>query len=131
MSPIANDTQAKKSFWDSVERRAAEAPFCRACNRFFFYPRPFCPTCWSEEVEFRLLAGGGTVWSYTIVRFDHGNAARLRDLPYTVALVALDEGIRVMGNIADCPPDEVHSGMRVRLTYARVGDRTLPSFIRA
>jgi uncharacterized OB-fold protein len=126
---IANDRQAKAGFWESAERGALEAPYCTACSQFFFFPRPFCPNCWSEAVTFRPVSGFGTIWSYTIVRFAHGGlSSGVRQLPFAMALVTLDEGIRLMGDIVDYPLENIRSGMRVRLAYQQIGERTLPVF---
>jgi hypothetical protein len=46
-----------------------------------------------------------------------------------VALVDLEEGIRMMTNVVGCPPDEVHSGMAVAVTWEPLSDgRQLPLF---
>jgi uncharacterized protein len=126
---IENDRQAKAGFWDSAARNALEAPYCTACSQFFFFPRPFCPNCWSEAVTYRPVSGLGTIWSFTVVRFAHGGlSSGSRQLPFALALVTLDEGIRLMADIVDCPLEDIRSGMRVRLTYKQAGERTLPVF---
>ena len=122
---IANHAQAKRAFFESAERGALEAPYCNDCSEYYFYPRAFCPRCWSEDVEYRAVSGFGTIWSHTIVRFAHG-AAQSWPVPYVVALVTLDEGIRLMGNVVDCPFDSVHAKMRVAIAYRQIGDRVLP-----
>jgi len=125
-----SDSEAKEHFWTTVANRALEIPFCAACKTFFWYPRPFCPTCWSDAVEFRASTGMGTIWTYTIVRFAHGAQNVWQEkVPYVVALVTLDERVRIMGNVIGCDVDSIRSGQRVRLTYHEVGDRTLPAFL--
>jgi uncharacterized OB-fold protein len=126
---IAHDTEAKELFWKSVEARAMELPYCTACNRFFFYPRPICPHCWSDAVEFRRASGNGTVFTYSIVRSPHGNITGWHQrIPYAVALIELAEGVRMMSNIIDCDVDAVRSGMPVKLTYTEIDGRVLPAF---
>jgi uncharacterized OB-fold protein len=116
-------------FWNSVARRQMELPFCLKCQQFFFYPRPFCPTCWSSEYEVRPVSGKGKVWSYTIVRFPLGaNAGWKTRLPYVVALIDLDEGVRIMSNVVGCPPEEVKCGLSVGLRYEEMDGRVLPLF---
>jgi uncharacterized OB-fold protein len=106
-----------------------ELPHCSTCGSSFFYPRPFCPQCWSENIDYKLVSGSGTVWSYTIVRFAHGNAGHLGlEVPYAVVLVTLDEGVRMMGNLIACPPEQVKIGMRVQLEYRLVEGRTYPLY---
>jgi hypothetical protein len=46
-----------------------------------------------------------------------------------VVLVELEEGVRMMSNVVDCPPDEVKVGMPVTLTWEPLSDgRNLPQF---
>jgi uncharacterized OB-fold protein len=46
-----------------------------------------------------------------------------------VALVELREGVRMMTNIVDCPPDDVRSDMAVEVTWEQLSDgRQLPLF---
>jgi uncharacterized OB-fold protein len=126
---LASDTEAKELFWRSVDERSMQLPYCLSCNAFFFYPRPFCPVCWSDQVEFRPASGKGTIWTFTVVRFAHGIPSPWHDrLPFVVAIVTLSEGVRMMGNVIDCDVDQVRSGMPVQLAYAEVGGRTLPCF---
>jgi hypothetical protein len=44
------------------------------------------------------------------------------DGPYVVVLVDLEEGVRVMGNVADCAPESVGVGLPVRATWQPLSD---------
>ena len=119
-------------FWQSVDRRAMELPRCGACGRFHFYPRPVCPECWSDDLYWRPVSGRGTVWSYTVVRFAHGAHEGWKTrVPHVVALIELEEGVRMMGNVVDCPVEEVRSGMAVELDYREYEDGLIPVFVPA
>jgi uncharacterized OB-fold protein len=116
-------------FWQSVDQRAMALPFCKPCRHFFFYPRPFCPTCWSPEIEHRPVSSKGKVWSHTVVHFPHGaNEGWKTRVPYVVALITLDEDVRMMSNVVDCDPASVHAGMAVELAYREYEDQILPVF---
>ena len=41
-------------------------------------------------------------------------------LPYVMAYVDLDEGLKMLTNIVDCPPDQVKIGMPVEVVYEDV-----------
>jgi len=123
-------TDRETPYWRSVDRHAMALPFCEPCQAFFFYPRPFCPTCWSEDVTDREVSGKGSVWSYTVVHFPHGaNEGWKTRVPYVVALIELEEGVRLMSNVVDCPVGSVHTGMAVDLVYRDYDGRTLPVFV--
>ena len=109
-----------------------ELPYCKSCGRFHFYPRPVCPECWSDDLDWRPVGGRGTVWSYTVVRFAHGaNEGWKTRVPYVVALVELEEGVRMMGNVVDGPVESVRSGMAVELDYREYEDGLIPVFVPA
>ena len=51
------------------------------------------------------------------------------DLPYVLAMIDLDEGIRMMGNVVECNPEEVSIGMDVEVVFHQVTDEiTLPQW---
>lgn len=108
-----HDTEA---FWSAARERELLIRRCLACDHVFFYPRPFCPECWSTDVEWRRASGRGIVYTYSVVR--RNDLPPFRDrVPYVAAIVELDEGPRVSTNIVDCDPDDVSIGMLVEVTF--------------
>jgi uncharacterized OB-fold protein len=88
---------------------------CETCGRSVFYPRVLCPFCGSEALAWRQAGRGGTVYSTTVV------ARREKDGgPYNVALVDLDEGVRMLSRIEGLAPEDVRIGMRVRPTIGAI-----------
>lgn len=84
-----------------------EIPRCTGCGKFHFYPRVLCPHCGSQALEWQAPSGRGVVYSVTIVR-------KGGDADYTVALVDLDEGPRLMSRVVGTPVEQVCIGMAVR-----------------
>lgn len=82
---------------------------CQSCDQSIFYPRMLCPHCGSNEIEWYAPSGRGTVYSTTVVRRkpEHGG-------DYNVALVDLDEGVRMMSRVEGITPDTVSIGMKVQ-----------------
>ena len=67
------------------------------------------------------------MWTYTVTYqnrttgFDQG--------PYVLALVELEEGVRMFTNIVDCDPGQVQIGMAVEVTFQRATDQiSVPYF---
>ncbi|QIL79910.1 Zn-ribbon domain-containing OB-fold protein [Diaphorobacter sp. HDW4A] len=96
-----------KRYFDALAQGRFEIPQCRDCGKFHFYPRVCCPHCGSQALDWVAPSGDGTVYSVTIVRAREG-------ADYTVVLVNLDEGPRLMSRVVDMPVDEVRIGMPVR-----------------
>jgi len=87
---------------------------CGHCARHVFYPRALCPHCGASEPGWVPAQGSGTVYASSVVRKKPEDGG-----DYNVALVDLDEGVRMMSRIDGIAPDEVQIGMRV---VARIVD---------
>jgi uncharacterized OB-fold protein len=73
-------------------------------------------------------SGHGTVYSFTVTHQNQAPGFR-ESLPYVLAIVELDEGVRRMTNLVGCAPDAVRVGMPVVIEFADVTDEiTLPTF---
>lgn len=80
--------------------------FSPASGKPVFYPRIICPDTGSENLEWRISAGLGTVHATTVVHPQAG-------APYNVCLVDMDEGFRLMSRVENINPMAVVIGMRV------------------
>jgi uncharacterized OB-fold protein len=87
---------------------------CRSCSQWIHYPRVVCPSCLSGDLAFEPVAGTGTVYSYTWAHRAAGRAFA-DAVPYLVAIVELDEGVRLMTTMADASHDDVAVGKAVTL----------------
>ncbi|MCG3188940.1 MAG: hypothetical protein LKCHEGNO_01173 [Burkholderiaceae bacterium] len=102
-----------------------EATLCKACGHLFLLRGPVCPRCWSSNLATRPLSGHGRVATFTVYRqqYDPGHVP-----PYVIALIALNEGPRMISNIVGCAPESVRVGMPVRARFERRGERVLALF---
>lgn len=94
-------------------RYRLEGNRCHNCGALFFPPRPLCPECRSENLTPQVLSGVGQVYSYTTLY--QGPAGFADYLPYTVALVQLEEGPLVTAQLTDVDPEEITIGMPVEM----------------
>lgn len=115
---IEDETRA---FWDAAAQGRLMIGWCRPCKEAFYYPRPFCPKCWSEEVDLREASGRGTLYTYSVVHF-HDLPPFKDRVPYVVAMVDLDEGVRLSTNIVECEPADLRIGMPVSVVFQPVTD---------
>ncbi len=99
---------------------------CIRCGTANFAPTELCRGCASRSLEWRASTGLGTVQSWTEV---HRPTARDATAPYTVAIVDLDEGYRMLTNLIGIESHAVREGMRVRIDpHGAGGERVLPYF---
>ncbi|MEN5066477.1 Zn-ribbon domain-containing OB-fold protein [Achromobacter aegrifaciens] len=126
--PLPQPTRITQPYWDAAKESRLVIQQCACCKTRQFYPREFCTTCLSDSIEWIDSAGLGTVYTYTVNRRP-SNAALSEKVPYVVAMIDLDEGVRMMANIIDTPPEAVRIGSRVRVCFEQVSDEiTLPQF---
>lgn len=113
------DTDSE-AWWAAVQDGTLKVNACRSCNRKSLYPRPFCPRCWSEEVDLVSASGNARLYTWTVV---HQNAPAFdAQTPYVVAVVDLAEGPRLMTNIENCSPDELEAGLELILVFRHDDD---------
>jgi uncharacterized OB-fold protein len=125
-SPIVNDWA--RPFWEAAKEHRLIIQRCSECGKYVFYPRLACPHCFSDHVEWVDASGKGTVYSCTVVE-TNAPSAFMNDIPYVVAVVKLDEGVRMLSNIVGCNPHDVQCDMRVEVTFEKLNDEfTLPKF---
>ena len=101
---------------------------CGACKNLFFYPRPMCPECWSEQLSWESTGGTGEIVSFSLVH--RPNHPSFNDeVPIVLAEIRLGEGPSLLARVVDCDADEVRSGMAVALVQdAAVARYPLPTF---
>lgn len=97
---------------------------CRGCDRAVFYPRMICPHCGADQLSFAAPDGRGTVYSTTVVRRKPEAGG-----DYNVALIDLQEGVRLMSRVDGVAPDAVRIGMAVRAQVIQQDGRGVVVFV--
>ncbi len=87
---------------------------------------PPIPAVWkdrSEWTDYVVATGRGTVFSYVV---HHAPKVPGRQLPFVVALVELEEGVRMLGELRGIDPGEVEIGLPVLVDFEQIDDVALP-----
>jgi uncharacterized OB-fold protein len=120
-------TPETQHFWDGTKAGELRLQRCDECAKSYFPPRPFCPACGSRKVSVFKASGKGKLYSYII----HHRPAPGFTPPYSIAVVELDEGPRMMSNIVDCPqtPEALELDMPLEVKFEKLDEKiTLPLF---
>ncbi|MFT5693285.1 MAG: putative OB-fold protein [Oceanicoccus sp.] len=120
-------TPETQHFWDAAKAGELKLQRCKACAHTYFPPRPFCPECASRNVEIYSASGKATLFSYVI----NHRAPKGWDSPYSIAVVALEEGPRMMTNIINVEqtPEALELDMALEVCFEQVSDDIfLPKF---
>ena len=125
--PMPIPTEISAPFWEGLKAERLLIQHCNSCNGWVFYPRRHCPSCLAHDLSWREASGGATLYSFTVTRI-----ATLPDfadeMPQMLAVVELDEGVRVNSNLVGLDESEVKIGMRLQPVFAEVdakGNRLL------
>ena len=113
MSP---DTQF---FWDGLTEHRLLVQRCADCGELRHPPRPMCPSCNSLAWDTLESSGRGTVLSFVMPQ--HPTYPWF-EYPYIVALVELEEGVRLVSNVIGATPDDTTIGMAVEVEYQTFDD---------
>lgn len=115
-------------FWEAAKQHGLLIQRCQDCGANQFFPQSSCRKCLSDRMEWLEASGKGVIYTYTIVHrpptqtFDE-------DVPYTVALVELEEGVRMMSTIIGIKPQDVRVNMPVEIVFEEISTTiSLPRF---
>jgi len=105
-------------FWEACRRHELVAQRCADCGTFRHPPEAICHHCRSFTSTWERISGEGTVYSHMNAVYPTHPVLRER-VPYNVILVELDgmPGVRMVGNLLDCPYPEIHIGMAVEVAF--------------
>ena len=125
--PMPVPTEISAPFWEGLKAERLLIQQCERCSHWVFYPRRHCPACFTHALTWREVSGGATLYSFTVTRI-----ATLPDfadeMPQILAVIELDQGVRINTNLVGLDESEVKVGMRLQPVFAEVdakGNRLL------
>jgi uncharacterized OB-fold protein len=122
LRPVVNQDTA--FFWEGAELGELRIQRCGVCKALRHPPGPACPACGALEPDYVVASGIGEVYSYVV---HHHPPVPGKELPFVIALVSLEEGVRLLAGLVDVPVPEVRIGLPVRISFVPVDDElTLP-----
>ena len=113
-------------FWDGTAAGELRIQRCGGCGALRHPPGPTCPACGAARPGYLVAAGTGEVYSYVV---QHHPPVPGKQMPLVVALVALPEGVRMVGELLGVSPDRARIGLPVRVEFVRIDEAlTLPAW---
>lgn len=124
--PLPRPTALTRPHWEGCLEGRLRVQRCRDCGHYVWIPQPVCTACLSAALDWVESAGRGSVYSLTTV---HRPQRPEFEVPYTVAIIALDEGYHFLTNLVEFPPQALRIGARVEVTFRRMSEEiALPLF---
>ncbi|MEI7623625.1 MAG: Zn-ribbon domain-containing OB-fold protein [Actinomycetes bacterium] len=106
-------------FWNGLRDRHLLIQRCVSCGTLRHPPRPMCPHCNSLEWDTVTASGRGTVHSFVMPQHP---TFPFMDYPYIVALVDLEEGVRLVSNLIGIAPEDAQIDMPVEVCFTEFDD---------
>jgi uncharacterized protein len=126
--PLPQIDDDGRAYWAGLAAGRLLLQHCLDCGHVQFYQRALCGRCLGSRLEHRAASGQGTIYSFSTVYRPPAPEFK-DDVPYTVVLVELAEGPRMLSSLVDCAPERVTIGIPVEIVYDRISDEvTLPRF---
>jgi uncharacterized protein len=123
LTPMFEGPGPENVYHEALKAGKFQIQRCGGCARHVFFPRVVCPHCGSPELSWVTPSGNGTVYSTIVVRRKPDAGGDLN-----VALIDLDEGVRMMSRVEGLPPEQVKIGMAVKARVIDGKDQPLVVF---
>ncbi len=126
--PVPFPDNVTEKFWAAAREKRLLIQKCNDCGALQFLAQSQCRGCLGEGLEWIEASGRGKVYSYTVVH--RAPTARFEeDVPYVVALIDLEEGVRMMSAVVGIEPEAVRVDMPVEVVFDEITSTiSLPKF---
>jgi uncharacterized OB-fold protein len=101
-------------FWSGLQAHELRIQRCSECTTLRVPPRPMCGTCQSLKWEYLVASGRGAVYSFVMPKYP---PLPFLEYPYVVALVELEERVRIVSNLSGIEPEDIEIGLPVEVYY--------------
>jgi uncharacterized OB-fold protein len=125
--PRPNTYMNTQPFWEAAKNGKLVIQYCKDTGKPQFFPRPVSMANGKRNLEWREVSGRGKVYSFTnTFSAWPGHEDRV---PYLVALVELEEGVRILANLFNVKAGDVKIDMPVKLYWEKLSeDINYPAF---
>lgn len=113
--PLPEANEDSREFWEGVKFHRIMAQKCSHCGVLRFFPKHLCPHCLSDQFQWTPCSGNGQIYSFTNI-YRAPIKAFAGQEPYTIALIDLDKGIRIMSRVQG-DPNAMAIGKRVKALF--------------
>lgn len=108
--PLPHATETSAPFWEGLRAGEVRLQRCDDCAKWIFYPRSHCPRCLSPSLGWQAVSGRGVLHTFTVA---HQPTIPLfaDEVPQRLAIVELEEGVRVPSTLVDVEDGVIEIGM--------------------
>lgn len=128
--PLPYITTLSSGFWEGLKAGELRIQRCERCGHKQFPPKAACEECASIGLGWVKSTGHGRVYTFTVIKQVVMNSPAFEsEIPYALAMIDLDEEVRIVAQVLGCPPDQVSVGMEVQAYFEDAGEGvSVPKF---
>ena len=125
-TPAPVPSRFSAPYWEGCSREELLYLRCANCHLAIADAARICWRCHSRLLRWEPSRGRGRLYSWTIVWRPQ---TPVFEVPYSVAIVELDEDILVVSSVIGCEPDDLAEGMELAVEFHPVNNEMrLPYF---
>jgi uncharacterized OB-fold protein len=113
--PVPTPTRTTTPFWEAAKEGRFLLQYDPAAGKYQFWPRPVSVYSGSRKLEWREASGRGKLAAHTYVRVVQRGFDDI--VPFVLASVDLEEGVRVVSRLIGVTPEQVKPGMPVKICW--------------
>lgn len=110
--PVPAPSALTAGFWSAARDHRLVVQACAGCGLLRHYPQPMCAACHSTAWEWTPVSGRGSIYTFTVTH-QAFHPAWAEHLPYIVATIELEEGVRMVSDLPGCDLESVAIGRPV------------------
>ena len=126
--PVPIPDEASQPFFDGARAHCLMIQQCTTCGAVMWPVKTRCDNCLSPTVSWVQASGKATLYSFVLMHqiYHPGFAS---EVPYNIAQVDLEEGLRILTNVVSCSNADLQIGMPLEVTFEAITNEvTLPKF---
>lgn len=126
-APGPEITDLNRPYWDALKDGRLSYQCCNSCGHKWLPARGECPGCLGDDWSWEQASGRARLISWVVYRIAY-HASFAKRLPYTVAVVELDEGPRMVSNIVGADASQLKIEMPLRMVIEDESGTAVPRF---
>lgn len=129
MKPLPLVTSLSAGFWDGLKEGELRIQACVGCGHRQFPPKAACEECGSITLTWIKSNGRGKIYSFAVIRQVVMNSLAFEaEIPYALATIELEEGVRIVAQVQGIPPEQVKTQMEVQVFFEDIGGVSIAKF---
>jgi uncharacterized OB-fold protein len=126
--PVPIPDEASQPFFDGAREHHLMLQQCTTCGEMMWPVKSRCDNCLNPTITWVQASGKGTLYSFALMHQVY-HPGFVSEVPYNVAEVDLEEGLRVISNIVGCSNADLRISMPLEVTFEDISEAvTLPKF---